>query len=250
MEPIKQNQATINPYFKDIERFQPITRAEEEALYTSLHSPTSRQKVVEANLKLALKHAHKFSRLNPNLDREELIGEANLGLMMAIDKFDPSRGFRFSTYAEHWILNRLRAHVSSHSSIVKKPHDKFYQSIKANNNGNGDNEKLIPLLNVDVTLDADDEDEINSILKVNNELPCIESALNIEQEARRLLQWCDELSDIERQCISAIYGIRNTKPLTAKELSVVLDTSYSVIVKIKNRSIQKLRKKAEEVNAI
>lgn len=75
------------------------------------------QQLVEANLRFAMKVAHEFVRFGHPL--EDLIQEANIGLVRALDKFDPKRGYRFITYAVWWIRANLRLYVMRNHSLVR-----------------------------------------------------------------------------------------------------------------------------------
>ena len=98
-----------------------LTREEEVDLAQRMESGDSRAReaLVTHNLRLAISIANKYR--NANLPMEDLIQEANIGLIKAVDKFDWTKGFRFSTYACWWIKQCVRRYVSGASAHVKFP---------------------------------------------------------------------------------------------------------------------------------
>ena len=91
--------AEMETYFKHLSRGRLLTREEEVELSQLIEAGdnTARQKMIEANLRLAVSIAKRHQRSGCNL--EDLIQESNVGLIKAVDRFDWRRGFKFSTYA-------------------------------------------------------------------------------------------------------------------------------------------------------
>lgn len=111
----------IKLYLKDI-RDLPLLTAEEEkelAIKVKKGNKKARQQMIKSNLRLVINIAKKYSYLGvPMLD---LIEEGNLGLMKAVSKYDPDRGYRFSTYAAWWIKQFITRAVANQGKTVRIP---------------------------------------------------------------------------------------------------------------------------------
>lgn len=108
-------------YLKEI-GFSPLLTAEEEVYYGRLAikgDPKARKKMIESNLRLVVKIARRY--YNRGLEFSDLIEEGNLGLLRAVEKFDPERGFRFSTYATWWIRQNIERAIMNQTRTIRLP---------------------------------------------------------------------------------------------------------------------------------
>ncbi len=108
-------------YLKEI-GYTPLLTAEEEVIFSRRSRKgehAARQRMIESNLRLVVKIARRY--VNRGLSLLDLIEEGNLGLIRAVEKFDPERGFRFSTYATWWIRQAVERALMNQTRTIRLP---------------------------------------------------------------------------------------------------------------------------------
>jgi RNA polymerase primary sigma factor len=111
----------IGLYLREISRVPLLTREEEVKLAARIKrgSRKAREQMIQANLRLVVKIAHDFG--NYGLPLLDLISEGNIGLMKAVERFDPQKGGKLSTYASWWIKQSIKRALANQSKTIRLP---------------------------------------------------------------------------------------------------------------------------------
>jgi RNA polymerase primary sigma factor len=112
---------TIDIYLREIGQIPLLTRKEEVELATRVQrgDKAAREHMIKANLRLVVRIAHGYQNLGlPLLD---LVSEGNIGLMKAVERYNPHKGVKFSTYASWWIKQSIRRALSNQSKTIRLP---------------------------------------------------------------------------------------------------------------------------------
>ncbi len=115
------SRANLAVYLREIGRIPLLSREDELALARRVQAgdADAKQRLIEANLRLVVQVARRY--LNRGLPLPDLIEEGNLGLMRAVDKFEPARGLRFSTYATWWIRHAIVRALANQARTIRLP---------------------------------------------------------------------------------------------------------------------------------
>ena len=115
------SRANLGVYLKEISRIKLLTREDEAALARRARAgdEAAKSQLVEANLRLVVQIARRY--LNRGLPLPDLIEEGNLGLLRAVEKFEPERGLRFSTYGTWWIRQAIVRALANQARTIRLP---------------------------------------------------------------------------------------------------------------------------------
>ena len=119
-------------YLRGIEKYPLLSRKEEMELAVQYKKDKCRKignKLITSNLRYVVKVANDYSVWNENVDRAEMIQEGNLGLIRALETFEPKRGFRLITYGDIWIREYMQRFISKNSNVSSVPSNKVYQKL-------------------------------------------------------------------------------------------------------------------------
>ena len=113
--------SALKQYLQSISQFKVLTKEEEEQLFIKAKSgdKQAREQIINCNLRLVVSIAKKYQA--QHLALLDLIQEGNLGLMTAYDKYDLSKGYKFSTYATFWIKQSISNAISNKNDMIRKP---------------------------------------------------------------------------------------------------------------------------------
>lgn len=260
-------------YFKEVGEKPLLTTKEEIELTERAHAgdEIARRKMIEGNLRLVVKIAMRY--INRGLPTLDLIEEGNLGLMHAIEKYDETLGFRFSTYATWWIrqsieraiINKARVirvpvHVLKHLYSVKHAINELNQignetptieEIAEHMNENPmDIRRLIdstvPTSSLDELLDRTNGYFADSIEDEKTQMP--EEAVDFQLVKQQILKAISILSPIQRQVIVMRYGIGDQPRNTLEEVSICIGKTRERVRQIQNEALAKLEKYSSENN--
>ena len=266
-----ENVNGLQVYMNAIKNVPLLTADQEKALAVSYAAgdKKAKDKLVEANLRLVVMAAKKYN-LHTSLPFEDLIQEGNVGLMRAVDTFDVSKGFRFSTYAMYWIkqaisramLNNGRTiRVPIHMLELKSKYTKAVQALEKELDREPQAEEIAKYMKLEVekvkeieTLikdpvslstslnDEDDGTLEDLIADPNQERP--EDRIDNELRAKAINGILNTLDEREKDIIVARFGINGARAKTLDELAAEYKLTKERIRQIEQKALHKLRNPA------
>jgi RNA polymerase nonessential primary-like sigma factor len=264
---------TLQAYLREIRR-APLMTPEQEyetAVRARAGDFPARQAMIERNLRLVVSIAKNY--LGRGLPLTDLIEEGNLGLMHAIGKFEPERGFRFSTYASWWIRQSVERSIVHQARLVRLPVHvvrELNQVLKARraletrsgHDGHrpvrvediahavgrpvGEVDELLKFAELPASLDAPlERDHPESMMEmVADEQATDPVGLTLSHEVEQLLDHgLHELSEREREVLSGRYGLGDREPETLEVLAERLSLTRERIRQIQQEALLKLKRR-------
>lgn len=265
---------TLRAYLEGIGEVELLTREEEIKLARQVQkgNKKARQKMIAANLRLVVKIAKDYNGYG--LPLSDLISEGNLGLIRAVEKFDPEFGTKFSTYSSWWIKQAVRRALANQSKTIRLPvHviDKLTRINRINSQlteelgREPDERELADELDISTkklnmlrrasqhTLSLDqpvgnDESSTTSLTDLVQDSNAADPSIELEsQNMHELVKHSMEiLNERELRILGLRFGLDGNKPLTLAEIGEEFGVTRERIRQLQNGALQKLRKALEK----
>lgn len=259
----------VQMYLKEIGRTALLTPVEEKDLARRIakDDEQARQRLIKANLRLVVSIAKRYVHRGP-LSISDLIQEGNIGLFKAVEKFDPERGFKFSTYATWWIRQAITRALADQSRTIRIPvHmvetiSKFTQAKRKLAQELG-REPLVEEIAVEMELVVE---KVRHIQKISQEVISLEQPIGDDDDKSTLAEFIrddtsptpvqitsqellrdqikeilGDLTDRERKILEMRFGLEDGVTHTLEEVGKVFSVTRERIRQIESKALEKIR---------
>jgi len=266
---MKHDDEVLAMYLKEINKIPLLTREEENelALKAKNGDKSAKTKIVNANLRFVVNVAKKYQ--NHGLDLTDLISEGNIGLLTAIDKFEPEKGYHFISYAVWWIRQSILKAVNEKSRAIRLPLNRVNELVQIEQARKGvhgrkseqeEYEEVAGLLNMEashvreminigremISLDAEVKGKESGSTVVadfqeDTIHPRPEERIIEKIMAEDINKMVSTLRPNEAKVIRMRYGLNGTKPMSLKEVGENCSLTKERIRQIEKNAIVRLQ---------
>lgn len=262
---------SVRLYLREIGKIPLLTTEEEAELAQRIvkGDKKAKDKMVESNMRLVVSIAKRYG--GRGLDFLDLIQEGNTGLLRAVEKFDPEKGFKFSTYATWWVRQAITRAIADQARTIRIPVHmvetinkvlRTTRKLTAELNREPTNEEIakaldmepekidyvmkikqdIASLDASVGRDGDDEDSVLGDFVEDEERDSPEDSAANQILKEQLSEIIATLTDREQKIIRLRFGIGGGRPHTLEEVGNEFDVTRERIRQIEAKALAKLRK--------
>ncbi|SFB87285.1 RNA polymerase, sigma 38 subunit, RpoS [Pseudoalteromonas denitrificans DSM 6059] len=248
--------------------FSPLLSAEEEVYFSRKAlkgCEASRKRMIESNLRLVVKIARRYN--NRGLALLDLIEEGNLGLIRAVEKFDPERGFRFSAYATWWIRQTIERAIMNQTRTIRLP----IHVVKELNVYLRTARELTQTLDHEATAEEIAQkldrpvENVNKMLRLNERIGSVDTPIGGDSDKvlldiladeksggpdtriqeddikDNIIHWLEELNSKQREVLARRFGLLGYEPSTLEDVGKEIGLTRERVRQIQVEALRRLK---------